>query len=164
MTLYNGVALVNLDNDGLWLFPLFPRQINKEDRSNWSALDVTVGVKPLMFSNIEPQRIAIEEAWLDSDGTGDSVLGQVDGLRALMRPTELDPSTGIDSGTPPLLRLIYGDFQKTVVLEELRVEETLFDLDGSPTRARMSMVFLEFARLERVTQNIVEVDENGNPI
>ena len=164
MMLYNGVALVNLDNDGLWLFPLFPRQINKEDRSNWPAMDVTVGTKPLMFANNEPQRITIDEAWLDADGTGGSVLGQIEGIRALMRPTELDPSTGRDSGTPPLLRLIYGDYQKTVVLEELRVEETIFDIDGSPMRARMSMIFLEFARIERVTQKIVDVDENGNPV
>lgn len=165
MTIFNGVALVSLRDNGneeVWLFPLFPRAFNKEDRSNWNAMDVTVGTKPLMFANHEPQRITIEEALLDTSDTNESVLGLVEGLRAHMKP---DPNgkTASDRAVPPRLRFIYGDFQKTVVLEDLRVEETFFNREGNPTRARVSLSFLEFVSVERVIVKPVDPPAGLSP-
>src|SRR5436309_843824 len=93
--------LVNLDDPtgaGDFIFYRFPRSIETQDRANYEQLDVAGFLKPLSFANTEPQVIEIPEAWLDQSDVGESVLPDVERLRALMRRAE-----GEDA--PPALML-----------------------------------------------------------
>jgi phage protein U len=150
----NGLVLISLGDGKVWMFQYFPKQFEFEDKANWTQHETSAGVKPLQYASADPQRITIEEVWLDSSDAGGSVAEAVEELRALMKPGD---AAGI-SHTPPLLRFILGSFQKTVVLESLRVNHTLFDRNGNPQRAQMSMTFIEFRRVERVTFRASEVD------
>jgi hypothetical protein len=150
------IALVNLDTGQAWAFQFFPKSLGIEDRANWEAADVTMGTRPLMYANREPQRISIDEVWLDSSDAGVSLTEEIEGLRSLMKET--------NQRTPPALRLICGDWQQRVVLEEMKVEEQLFDRSGNPLRARISLSFIEHVQIERVTVRTIEPEEDFNPI
>jgi Contractile injection system tube protein len=152
----DGLALINLETGDSWVFQFFPERISYSDRTNWEPQDVTKGVKPLMYSNRDPQRITMTNVLLDSTDTGTSLTKEIEELRLLMSET--------DQGVPPILRLICGDSQQRVVLEELGVEKEMCDREGKPLRARLSLTFVEHKLIERVTGRIVEPDDGFNPI
>ncbi|OLE54593.1 MAG: hypothetical protein AUG51_07355 [Acidobacteria bacterium 13_1_20CM_3_53_8] len=148
----DGIALINTETGDAWVFQFFPSQLSSDDQANWTPQDVSVGTKPLIYSNRDPQRIEIPEVLLDSTDTGKSLTEEIEQLRSLMRETI--------NHTPPLLYLICGDWQQRVVMERLRVERKLFNSDGQPIRAYLNMSFIEFRQVERVTVNIS--DSIGN--
>jgi hypothetical protein len=152
----NGLAIINLATGDAWVFQFFPERISSNDRTNWEPQDVTKGMKPLMYANRDPQRITMTNVLLDSTDTGKSLTKEIEELRLLMSET--------DQGAPPTLRLICGDSQQRVVLEELGVEKEMCDRTGKPLRARLSLTFVEHKPIERVTTRFVEPDDGFNPI
>lgn len=146
----DGIALIDLFGSGVWVFQFFPTGWETEDRANWEPQNVSIGTKPLFYSNRDPQRITINDVLLDSEA-GESISSDIKELHALMKET--------DRGTPPPLLFICGDMQQRVVLEELRVEAQQFDRDANLLRARVSMTLLEIQRVrERVTSTITDVE------
>jgi hypothetical protein len=149
----DGLFLINLENGDVWQFQYFPPRILREDRANWEAQDVLSSMKPLVYANNEPHRITISDTLLDFHSSDKklSVAEAIDELRSLMSPSEF-------AGAPPVLRLISGSFQKSFVLEELRVEEQMYTKDGVLLRASLSLTLVEFIRIERVTSRVREPD------
>jgi hypothetical protein len=156
MSKADGLALINLETGDAWVFQFFPERITSSDRANWEPQDVTLGTKPLMYGNRDPRRITMNNVLLDSTDTGESLTKEIEELRELMSET--------DQGVPPILRLICGDSQQRVVLEELGVETEMSDPNGLPLRARLSLSFLEHKLTERVTSRVVEPGDGFDPI
>lgn len=128
------LRLINLVSSGQVVFRYFPVQIDSEDRANWEAQDVLTGTKPLLYSNNEPQRIRVDELWLDKTDLKQSITPEIEQLRRMMKP--------VQGASPPLL-LLFGDFAQRVVLEEMKVERQRFTREGVPTRARVSLTFMQ---------------------
>lgn len=148
------IALVNLNSGGAWVFQFFPSSISTDDRANWEAANISTGTKPLIYANREAQRIEINDVWLDSSETDESLKQDIEGLRDLMKQSS--------GGTPPpLLSFICGDWQQKVVLESLRTERQLFDRQGRTIRARVSLTLIEVARNEQVPVRIVDPPEEA---
>jgi hypothetical protein len=146
----DGIALIDLYSSNAWVFQFFPPGISTEDRANWEPQNVTIGTRPLFYSNREPQRITISDVLLNSDSE-ESITKDIEELRALMKET--------DRGSPPPLLFICGDWQERVVLEELRIEKQFFDPQANLLRARVSLTLLELQRVrERVTTKITDVE------
>lgn len=136
-TRLSNLQLFNLDDPlggGDFEFRRFPREISTDDQTNWEEQDVAGSVKPLLYANVEPQKIEIQEVWLDS-ATNESVLPDIERLRALMRPGR--------NGAPPRLQLVCGDWSAVVVLRSLKAERTRFTSANVQTRARLSLTFCE---------------------
>ncbi len=149
-----GLALINLESGDAWVFQFFPERHSSDDRANWYPQDVSRGTKPLMYANREPQRIIMNNVLLDATDTGQSLTEEIEELRSLLSET--------DHGTPPTLRLICGDWQRRVVLEDLGVETEMSDRDGKPLRVRLNMTFVEHTLIERVTSRTVEPGEEDS--
>jgi hypothetical protein len=145
------LQLINLDDPsgaGDFLFHFFPTSIETKDRANYEALDVAGFVKPISYSNTEPQAIEFPEVWLDTTDADEgyvdqafSVLPDIERLRALMRR----PVTagGELADAPPRLMLIVGDWTPTVVLVEMRADRKRFSRQNIQNRAILSLTFWE---------------------
>lgn len=130
-----GLILINLENQGAFVFEFSPASLRTSDRANWQPQETTVGVKPLFYMNREPRQIEFPEVYLDNTMTGESLTGKIEELRMLLEETE--------KGTPPVLLVGWGDRNERCVLEELSIEECFFNSANEPTRARVSLSFLQ---------------------
>lgn len=130
-----GLILINLENQGAFVFQFFPSSVNTTDRANWNAQETTVGVKPLFYANREPRRIDFPELYLDNTDTNESLTERIKELRMLMEETE--------KGTPPALLAAWGDRNERCVLEELSIEEKFFNPAGEPIRVLIKMGLLQ---------------------
>jgi phage protein U len=127
--------VVVLDGPGSYVFDYFPTEIRTNSRANWSAQDTIHGVKPLQYANREPKRINVDDLWLDGTLKNRSIRQDIQELLSLQEETE--------RGTPPILGVVYGDYQQRVVLEEIDIRETLFLRPGEPSRALVSLTLIE---------------------
>lgn len=129
-------ALINLTAAGVFVFKFFPQRVSTVRHANWAQQDVTIGTKPIYYSNRDPKKITLEELWLDNSGTtGESIAPDIAGLFALLDET--------DNGSPPKLLANWGDRQEQVVLENVTIEEQFFAPAGFPLRAKVSLELLE---------------------
>lgn len=126
-----GMALINLDGGGNFVFQFFPATVSTTDRANWEPQDTTIGVKPLFYANREPRSIEFPELYLDTTTTNASLTPQIKALQSLFEETA--------NGTPPKLLAAWGDRHERCVLQELTVEEIFFHREGHPIRARIRM-------------------------
>jgi len=129
-------VLVNLEGKGTYVFDFFPREIQSESRSNWEAQDTTIGTKPLFYGNRDPQRLTIDELWLDRTAANESIEPDITGLFDLQNE---DPKLG----RPRAVLALWGDRQVRCVLENINVREQFFNKDGSPQRARVSLQLIQ---------------------
>lgn len=102
------------------------------DKANWQPQETTVGVKPLFYGNRDPRKITVSDLYLDGTETDTSLTGDLDDLRALMEEKD-------DTGSPPPLLAIWGERKERVVLENLTVDEVLFNQAGNPIRAKVAL-------------------------
>lgn len=132
-----GLALINLEDQGAFTFQYFPNSLRTQNRANWNAQDTTIGIKPLYYANREPRRIEFPELYFDNTDTNESLTETIKELQALMEET--------DKGTPPALLAAWGDRHERCVLEELAIEEKLFNPSGEPILivCRLSLLQLQ---------------------
>lgn len=145
------LQLINLDDPsggGDFLFHYFPCEIGSQDRANYEALDVAGFVKPISYSNTEPQIIEFPEVWLDTSDADEgyvdqafSVLPDIERLRALMRRPAA--AGGELADAPPRLQLVIGDWTPSVVLVEMRADRKRFTSQNIQNRAILSLTFWE---------------------
>jgi phage protein U len=140
MTQLADFTITNLFSNGHFIFKYFPREISTEDAVNWEAQNTTVGTKPLSYANREPQRIVIDELWLDQSDTNSPITTILEELRSLLEVDTL-------KGSPPLLIINGGGINNegAVVLEKLTIKQTFFTPEGKPLRASVGLTFLEVA-------------------
>jgi hypothetical protein len=132
----------------------FPAKIQTEDQAYWEAQNTTIGIKPLFYSNRDPRRTTIDELYLDSTASGESLTPTIERLRFLMEET--------DEGNPSLLLVLWGDRQETAVLTKLTIIETFFARNGNPLRAQVSLELLQVKEKERT--RTVRQETTFNPI
>lgn len=134
-------ALIEIQPPGRTvIFEYFPSSITKNSRANWETQNVTIGVKPLMYANREPLRITIDELLIESYDAQTSIQPQIDALLSL-QAEKMQP--GEQTGAPPILLVIYGDYQQTVVLEEVTIKESFFTRDATLIRAYVILTLVE---------------------
>jgi phage protein U len=92
-------------------------------------------LKPLLYGNREPKRISVDELLLNGTEKNRSIRREITGLLALQEETE--------RGTPPILGVVYGDYQQRVVLEEVDITEKQFLRSGEPVVALVSLTLIE---------------------
>lgn len=131
-----GLELVNLEDQGVFLFQYFPASLQTSDRTNWEPQNVTVGTKPLFYANREPREIEFPELWFDNTDTNESLTPLLKELRALMDEIP-------DKGMPPALLASWGDRSERCVIESLTIEENFFTPDGEPIRAKVSLRLMQ---------------------
>jgi hypothetical protein len=129
------LTIINLRGGGAVKLQ-FPEEITSEDRANWNGADVANALKPLLFANVEPQKISISDLCIDNTRTNESVEPQIAKLRSWMRAGERDSS-------PPPLQIITVGFQQRVVLTELRARRQFFTPVGVCVRVYLTMTFEE---------------------
>lgn len=134
----SGLALINLEGGETFVFQYFPASVSTTDRANWQAQETTIGVKPLFYANREPRETDFPELWLDNTETNESLTPDLKSLKSLLEET--------GNGTPPALLAAWGDRQERCVLQELVVEETFFNLEGHPIRARIRLRLLQLQK------------------
>src|SRR5205085_1654709 len=131
--------LTNLEGAGHFIFQRFPSAIETTGRVNWQPQDITIGIKPVFYANREPRQTRIDDLWLDnteSTNLSQSITDQIEALYALMGEAE--------KGRPPVLLATWGDRQERCVLQDLTINEQMFDADGTPIRARASITLIQF--------------------
>jgi hypothetical protein len=149
-------ALIILPRAGTFIFDLFPAKIETQRRANWEPQDITTGTKPIFYGNRDPKRLTVNEVWLDTTMTGESLKSQIDGLERLQEETA--------EGAPPALLAMWGDEKLTCVLEELTINRVFFDPTGDPLRAQANLTLVEFQeRSESVDVQIRDVDDSLPP-
>jgi Contractile injection system tube protein len=131
-----GFVLINLINQDAFVFQFFPNEVRSNDRANWIAQETTIGVKPLFYGNREPRKIDVQDLYLDNTETNESLTDDLNRLRLLLEETE-------DRGAPPPLLAAWGDRQERCVLEDLTIDEVLFNTAGEPVRARIVLQLLQ---------------------
>lgn len=149
-------VLINLEGGGAYVFEFFPKEIQSTDRANWEPQDVTLGVKPIFYANIEPRRISVPELYLDGTFDGATINEQIEGLQALKNEQP-------GKGSPPALLAVWGSRQQRCVMEECVVSEIFFERGGNPLRARVSLQLVELQQEEMVTVNVTPLDVNTKP-
>jgi hypothetical protein len=148
-------ALINLAGAGDYIFAIFPRGVATQDRANWQPQETTIGVKPLFYANREPRQITVDEIYLDSSDTNQSLTPEIKALRRLLEETE--------RGTPPPLLAAWGDRQERCVLAELNIEEEFYAPDGQPIRAKVRLVLTQLQPSgERTSSRVVEDTDTGD--
>ena len=149
-------VLVNLISQGDYIFDIFPRSVTTQDRANWQPQETTIGVKPLFYANREPRQITVDEVFLDSTNTNQSLTPEIKALRQLMAETE--------RGTPPPLLAAWGDRQERCVLTELNIEEQFFTPDSKPIRAKVRLTLTQLQPTgERTSARVIEDDVGDGP-
>jgi hypothetical protein len=128
--------LIDLSSNISFTFQYFPETVTTSDRANWEAQNLTTGHKPLFYSNREPMQISVENLVLDNADTGRSLRLDLEDLRTLME--EVD-----GQGAPPPLLAIWGDHKERCVLQDLTIEEEMFNDDGACIRARIAIQLTE---------------------
>lgn len=147
-------ALVNVETGESFVFKYFPTKINTNRRTNWQPQDVTTGVQPLFYQNIEPRRLSIDRLLLDRSDTNQSVKSDLTRLLYFQDET--------DKGRPPSLFAVWGEYQELVVLEEVDYEQDFFTPEGDPIRAWVSLHLLEIQEAGVNTDSkIVDVDDEA---
>lgn len=127
----------------------FPAEIATEDQANWESQNITIGTKPLFYSNRDPRRLTVSELYLDSTASGESLSPIIKRLRSLMDET--------DKGTPSTLLALWGDRQEVVVLTRLSIKEIFFARNGNPLRAQVNLELLQVQ--DRTGMNVLDADE-----
>jgi hypothetical protein len=141
------LTLISLTGGEVIEFTRFPPQIETEDEANWEEQDVQSRTKPLIYANRNPQNITIDDLLLDKSETHDSVLGEIEQLRNLMKEHD---------GAPSPVQMIVGAWWRRVVLQSMRVRMEMFTPEGRCIRARVSLTFKEHQAREEVTVNVTE--------
>lgn len=129
-------ALIDTTSRDAFEFQFFPNEIRITDRANWQAQDTTIGTKPLFYANGDPKRISVQELHLDSTEQKKDLRAQLKTLRALKEERD-------DTGTPPVLLAIWGDNNERVVIEDLTVDEILFNERGNCIRAKIGLELIQ---------------------
>jgi Contractile injection system tube protein len=143
--------LIDLGSDFAFEFPFFPENIRMNGRANWEPQNTTIGVKPLFYGNCEPMRISVQDLHLDSTETATSLKPDLDLLRLFK--TELE-----EGGPPPAMMAIWGDHNERCVLEELTIEQILFDDQGNCIRAKIGIELIEL-QPEGEASTVTVIDE-----
>lgn len=129
------LTIINL-RDGGSIKLQFPEEIRTEDRTNWESPGVANALKPLLFANVEPQKIDIQDLCIDNTTkSNESVEPTIAKLRSWMRSGE--------RSSPPVLQLVTVGFQQKVVLTELQARRQFFTAQGVCIRVYLSMTFEE---------------------
>ena len=123
--------LIDIDSDFAYEFPFFPENIRTVDRANWEPQDTTIGTKPLFYANGEPLQISVE-LYLDTTAFNTSLKPDIDLLRLFK--AELP-----EGGVPGPMLAIWGDTKVRCVLADLTIEESMFNDEGNPTRAKVNV-------------------------
>jgi hypothetical protein len=143
--------LIDLTSNIAFTFQYFPREIRGSDRANWEQQETTIGVKPLFYSNRDPRQISLQEMYLDNSDTNLSLNADLQDLRSLM--VEID-----SIGTPPPLLALWGESQLRCVLQELSIEECLFNDEGNCIRAKIDLTLLQLQEEGEATTVTVQDD------
>jgi len=150
---YEKFALIHLEGPGTFIFQFFPKEIQTSRRSLWEQQEITIGTKPILYANREAKQIQVDELWLDSTETNQSIAPDIAALYALQ---DENPKLG----RPPALLAIWGDRQERCVLEQVTVVESFFTPTGEPLRARVSLQLLELqVEMEAVSSQVIDVTE-----
>ena len=128
--------ILDLGSEFALEFQYFPEQITTSGRANWEPQETTIGTKPLFYSNTDPLRITIDEAFIDYTDSNTSAAPDVDLLRLMHTEVE-------EGGSPPALLAIWGERRIRCVMTDLSVDESMFTNDGNPTRLRFSVELME---------------------
>lgn len=150
--------LIDLTSNIAFTFQYFPETVKITDRANWDSQNMTVGKKPLFYGNREPQQISVDDLYLDKTETDLSLKADLDDLRTLMDEVE-------GKGVPPALLALWGDQKLRCVLQDLSVDQIMFNDRGECTRARISIQLLEL-QLEGQAVTVTETstyNEDINP-
>jgi hypothetical protein len=146
---------LNIHNDdtGESLSVLFnPTQYSIEDASKWQEQEVIGHAGELHYTGGDRKKLSMD-LFFDSYEAGTDVRLHTSKIANLL-------ITDKDKHRPPVLTITWGqgapnsataDFPLTCVLQTLKQQFVLFKSDGTPVRATLTCVFLEFvlAELER---------------
>ncbi|HYX72427.1 MAG TPA: hypothetical protein VE732_06630 [Nitrososphaera sp.] len=123
-------------------FTYFPTEIEINGRANWNAQNTIWGVKPLLYANREPKRITVNDLLLYKNEN--SVRDDIDALLSLQDERSWVNKKGVPGGAPPpILGVVWGEYQQRVVLEDITIRETKFDVIGEVICAYVDLVFVE---------------------
>jgi nucleoid-associated protein YgaU len=149
------MRIENLDTNEEFFVLFNPTEYTLEDASKWSDQD-KMGQKPeLQYTGGERKKLTMELFFDTYEGRSD-VREHTSKIAALLvfnkevhRPPKVKLSWGQGAPGGP-----HADFPFTGVLESLKQQFVLFLGDGTPVRAKLSVVFLEFTLPEE------ELEEN----
>lgn len=130
-----GIAVINRATGEEFYFQRFPASIKHSLRSNYRRSDPTLGTRHLSYENSEPREVSFDNLYLDAGDSNESIAPKLESLEAMSREAE--------RGVPPDLLYVQGSRQWTCVLEDLNYEEVRFNMEGDPTRARVSFTLVE---------------------
>jgi hypothetical protein len=146
--------LIDLSSDFAFQFPYFPDNVMLSGRANWHQQETTFGVKPLFYANADPLRVSVREIELGSVDSQVSLKPDIDLLRMFQQELE-------EGGPPPPMLALWGDQRLRCVLEDLTIEQTMFDEEGKCTRAIVSLELTELQPDGEVTT--VRTSEDVDP-
>ena len=140
MAIETGSLIILNLRDGGAIRLLFPEQLESEDSANYSAVDISSGLKPLFFENREPGEIKLDDVLLDGTRGYISVEPEIEKLNKLLQPDS-------QTGAPPPLQIMANSWSRRCVLVTLRVNRTFFTPQGECIRALVSLTLKEIRGL-----------------
>lgn len=136
----------------------FPEEITTSDRTNWNGADVANALKPLLFANVEPQKISLKDLCIDNTRTNESVEPTIARLRSWMR------AGGERESSPPPLQIITVGFQQRVILSELSARRQFFTTEGICIRVYLTMSFEELRGAAITPAQVSPKRRSGNSL
>jgi len=131
------LVLIDLNSQASFEFQYFPDEVQTRLHPNWRPQDVTIGIKPLLYENSDPELLTFPELWMDESYTNESLTETLQSLK------EFAAAEVEDRGAPPPLLATWGDRKQLCVLQDLTIAETFFSDNGEPIRARLSMELIQ---------------------
>ena len=147
---------LNIHNDdtGESFSVLFnPTQYSIEDANKWQEQEVAGHLGELHYTGGDRKKLSMD-LFFDSYESGTDVRLYTSKIAALL-------ITNRDKHRPPVVTITWGngapnsataDFPLTCVLQTLKQQFVLFKSDGTPVRATLSCVFVEFVLAEQERQ------------
>jgi phage protein U len=140
------LQIKNLDNGDSFNVLFNPTEYTFEDASKWQDQQGQGRRPELQYTGGDRKRLSME-LFYDTYEQKEDVRLYTGKLSQLLAVTTDDKN---DGRRPPKLELSWGKANKdvgfpfTCVLESLKQQFTLFDSDGTPVRAKVSVSFKEF--------------------
>ena len=116
-----------------------PEFYTVKKQNSYDEGDALVKPPKPKFKRYGRSTLTLSALYFDTYETGENLTEITNDLWALMRPVkEDDPES-----TPPEVKFEWATFSFTAVISDMTIKYTLFDKDGTPVRAEVSISFIQ---------------------
>lgn len=116
-----------------------PEHYSVKKQNTYDAGEELVKPPKPEFKRYGRSTLTLSTLYFDTYETGEDLTKTTNDLWKLMRPVDPDDP----ESTPPEVKFKWASFEFTAVITDMTIKYTLFDKDGNPVRAEVSVSFMQ---------------------